>query len=49
MCVLIVERIKNKFLNFEFIWKDDENDANTLTTYFSNFFCILKIFRKTGG
>jgi len=46
MCALIVERIKNKFLNFEFIWKDNENDANTSTTYFFNFFVFWKYLEK---
>jgi len=40
---LIGERVKNKFLNFEFFWKDFEKDANTLRTFFFCIFSYLKI------
>jgi hypothetical protein len=43
MCVLIVERVENKFFNLKLFWKDETNTSKTW------FFCILKIFRKTEG
>jgi len=45
--MLIVERVKNKFLIFNFFLKDienTENDTNTSKIYFLTFCCFFTIF-----